>query len=126
MKQEDIKELWEWCEFEYSHSARRKNFFTGSLGRMVKFYVYRNGEISDLPKLTLDNLFKYAVPKLEEVGGRRLEEIHLYPESSAWLCELDMVQVEDRYSPECCKIESSKEENPTEALAQAILKVLRK
>lgn len=47
---EQIKELWEWCGLVYD---KKSEGYTDSNGRYLQF----------APKLDLNNLFKYAVPK---------------------------------------------------------------
>ena len=90
------------------------------------FYVGTNTEALNMPDFTspLDVCFRWLVPKLENVNGRRLEEIHLYPTSrDNYLCELDMVQIENRYSPEC-EVKWAAAEAPALALCLAISKLI--
>ena len=107
MTDKDIQELWKLCGFEYSHSARTKNFSTGALGKMVKFYVYPSGEVGDLPEPTLDSLFKYAVPAVVEQVGDKATFILLVQ----WIWGLDL---------------TLDKETAIDALAKACLGVLRK
>jgi hypothetical protein len=52
----DVKEFWEWCGFTRDKS---------------KYWYKPNGNLFGYftaPKIDLNNLFKYAVPKLDELG----------------------------------------------------------
>jgi hypothetical protein len=65
-KEEQIKKFWEWCGFKYSPLkcdctiCRPKQWIAPDSSQ------YKNGEWehSELPPIDLNNLFKYAVPKL--------------------------------------------------------------
>lgn len=77
-KDELNKKLAEWAGFEYSHSARRKNFFTGEYGRMDKFWVHPEGYVSSLPNFTksLDACFKWLIPELtKRIGWSRTKSL---------------------------------------------------
>ena len=52
--QEQIKELWGWCEFKFKLSASENpHYWIDPFGRAM----------AKLPPIDLNNLFKYAVPK---------------------------------------------------------------
>lgn len=56
--QEQIKEFWEWCGFRYKESD----------GPLACYWETSNGRTwgYKLPRVDLNNLFKYAVPKLDQ------------------------------------------------------------
>jgi len=63
MDTEERKEFWEWCGFKYEKIGQ------GHMPDFVEFYEWRypdegNMHRSSLPPLDLNNLFKYAVPKV--------------------------------------------------------------
>ena len=84
---EQIREFWEWCGFKYSHSARSKNFYTGALGRNVRFYSYPDGDVGEIPPIDLNNLFKYAVPNVKWIqlsvghAGLYIAQVRLYSDN---------------------------------------------
>lgn len=102
MKQEEIREIWEWC------GVKPKTRWDISCEEELYY-----------PRITLDNLFKYAVPKL---GYGK--EILLYQMPSikpCWCCWLGHFQAgKGTVSEATCRAET-----PAEALAQAILKLIR-
>ena len=69
---EQVKKFWEWCGFEETYNSElcseyvsRKSMQTKLIRRNIKYIIYPDtSEKYDYPKLTLDSLFKYAVPKL--------------------------------------------------------------
>lgn len=113
MKQEDRRKLWEWCGFS-------PNFYDDILSHKQEIYdwqypkevdQYKHSEVA-LPQLTLDDLFKYAVPKL---GFEVIDFILL--DDNSWVCRLYRVGTSDV----TCKATAR---DPAEALASAILKVI--
>jgi len=75
---EQIKEFWEYFGFQY-RLATEQRLVTHKLGRtqehttkqykdVVKWLFPDGMELSSLPPIDLDNLWKYAVPKLVESG----------------------------------------------------------
>lgn len=54
---EQIKELWEWCGLRRGNKGINKNYYTEPDARYYTIPVWKL-------KLDLNNLFKYAVPKL--------------------------------------------------------------
>lgn len=58
----ELQEFWEWCGFQYDDDGFMVTFPNGELRH-----------ISAEPKFTLDNLFKYAVPKLAHCRLERIE-----------------------------------------------------
>ena len=115
MKQEDIKRLWEWCGFVFSVEI---NYEVYEDYKEHQIFYYPNSPITDnvyrLPEPTLDNLFKYAVPKLLEQY-----DITLYTDDGyyfAWIRE--------NCSEKIIADSVVGQLEPAEALAQAILKVI--
>ena len=110
MKQEDIRKIWEWCGFKVKwayhdfyelESPLKEQYWLGLTPCPLEKY----------PKLTLDNLFKYAVPKLEGV----IASLDTTSENATVFC------VHRGYTEEF----TGYDKDPAEALAQAILGVLR-
>ncbi len=60
--QEQIKEFWEECGFHFQDLSELKPQYRHEGNRR---WVSPLGEIGGLPDLDLNNLFKYAVPKLK-------------------------------------------------------------
>ena len=77
---------------------------------------------------SLDACFQWLVPRLRVRGRHRmLDEIHLYPDGSGWLCELDMVLTkDDEYEADKCKVSHNRAETPALALCRAIEKLIDK
>ena len=94
----------------------------------LTFWVNPDGHTVDLPDFnSLDVLVEHVIPRL---GYRyyKCVEIHLHPFSPSAnkvLCELDMVQVEDRHIPECVTFYNTGE-NLGIACRKACEKVLEK
>ena len=69
--QEQIKEFWEWCGLHYH----------GEAGELLVYApdgtVFNCGQ----PRIDLNNLFKYAVPKLDKMGNHLILRSHVYSES---------------------------------------------
>ena len=58
--EEEIKRFWEWCGFYYRKDK----------DPLASFWETKDGRAwgYELPRIDLNNLFKYAVPKIEEIG----------------------------------------------------------
>jgi hypothetical protein len=113
MTEQEIKELWEWCGFRFvdgktcpecGHTTRsywlherlaRRLYFEDS---EIKFVA---GEDNYYPELTLDNLFKYAIPEIKRRG--------------LWLECQDTGIIDSIWF----------DKDPAEALAKAILEVIK-
>lgn len=66
--QEQLKKFWVWCVFKY-----RKDMSYSDRLVWVRVWEYPDTTLLDtLPKPTLDNLFRYAVPKLTDIRMHRL------------------------------------------------------
>lgn len=62
---EQLKKFWEWCGFTHIEYLRC------SCHPDQKFHYWHDPKgqfFADIPALDLNNLFKYAVPKLQELG----------------------------------------------------------
>lgn len=76
--QEQIKEVWEWCGLTHKITEDWNEY-----GYKVNVSAWHNGtdligiwDEDDSPAPTLDNLFKYAIPKLyKELGHDKLNLI---------------------------------------------------
>ena len=112
------QKLAEWAEFEYSHSNRAKNFFTGALGRLVKFWVYPDNDIGELPDFatSLDACVKYLVPKLFEGGY----DIYLFSDDGFFFAYM----ITNDLSHRRCFDSIIGTENPALALCKAIEKLI--
>jgi hypothetical protein len=73
---DDLKKFWEWCGFHYEDYNTPTMPHQG--GEWLSSQGHPADDTGELPELTLDNLFKYAVPKLRELGyGVRLQASEL-------------------------------------------------
>ena len=65
--QEQLKKFWEWCGLDLKH-----RFEVADVGISIcsKCGTTKPAllKLCSAPSLTLDNLFKYAVPKLQDMG----------------------------------------------------------
>lgn len=84
--EEQIKEFWEWCGFKRKLSASEN----------PHYWTYYSDEIglisrNDLPPIDLNNLAKWAVPKLIKDTATELE-IHFdyLPSHNKWNCQLGL------------------------------------
>ncbi len=73
-----IKEFWEWCGFKQLDKGNRS--FHYERGQRVMDWMPPDKEewfesVKSLPGIDLNNLFRYAVPKL----GYRIRAITIYP-----------------------------------------------
>lgn len=120
MKQEDEIRLWEWCGWRIASKPYEVSFVDGVQGKNIDVEFWYSpdepNEPQAIPELTLDNLFKYAVPKLTNLWG-----MTLYPpqanENRDWYCILKEQGINSAEF-------QGYAENPAEALAQAISKVI--
>lgn len=65
----ESKELWEWCGFRFQKIGELKKIYRHHANLR---WVFPTGEIGALPELTLDNLFKYAIPKVTKEYDLRM------------------------------------------------------
>ena len=82
-----VKEFWEWCGFKLKEDWRRRGFHYEATVKCPNWIYPDNphweyGE-SYLPRLDLNNLFKYAVPKLENDVA-----IKIFKGDYSWIVEL--------------------------------------
>jgi len=100
-----MKEFWERCGFRYE--LMEDDSYTGN---WYWFYPHEQGGSRNAPRLTLDNLFKYAVPSL----GFDIKFIQ-------WVdgdFEVDLLDGEHTI------VAYSKDKDPAQALYQAIAKII--
>ena len=113
-KREEIKELWLWCGLTCYEDDTTWSAWYDNKGKLICC-----GHLDEMPALTLDNLFLYAVPKLKKVLD--VDCISFDNEG----CSIDYwtqkVEI-DRFGISSYRGESS---DPAEALAKAILEVIR-
>ena len=67
----EMREFWEWCGFKRAN----KRAFHYEWGKRVADWLYPADPPytkRDLPELDLNNLFKYAVPKLSDAWALRI------------------------------------------------------
>jgi len=72
-----IQELWEWCGLHIEEQIWKEDHFEPD-GRWYdsEGLLYRGDFQYGIPSIDLNNLFKYAVPKLEKEG--RMPHLHPY------------------------------------------------
>ena len=61
---EEIRRLWAKCGFKFL----KKEEDSGVWDYGLDIYAYPDGAVLPLPDIDLNNLFKYAVPKITELG----------------------------------------------------------
>ena len=106
IKQEDLIKFWTWFGFRRRLSASEN----------PHYWQHINGyAISELPEITLNNIYEYAIPKLQDKGYMvklvALEHKGFY------------VEIEDVIISEIVAEQES--DNPTEALYKAIMEVIK-
>lgn len=121
---EQVKELWEWCGLTFEHPE--SNWFRIRDGNSEFVRNSGGGNIwfdGTMLMPHLNNLFKYAVPKID-LPNYKLAEIRFYPHwqgTDNWLCELTLEQyISDRFAPECCRVKAKQGATPALALLWAI------
>jgi hypothetical protein len=103
----ELKEFWEKCGFKpITHIQQYPDISTNRPDDIVAWWYPDNDKNYHLPEITLDNLFKYAVPKL----NRKQQNDVI----SRWICGCEFVI--GLYFPD----------NPAETLYQAIKQVILK
>ena len=120
MKQEDKIRLWKWCGWRIASKPYEVSFVDGVRGKNIDVEFWYSpdepNEPQAIPELTLDNLFKYAVPKLQH----QLYDVYTCSKCDTHLKKVSLVDVRTREQ----KTINTEHENLAEALAQAILKVI--
>ncbi len=111
--EKEYKEFWERCGFKFEKGGWRyptkdKNLYSLSL----------------LPRPTLDNLFKYAVPKLKQANGYYYVGLkYELAFGGKWVCQIESKKVDKLSGRIGARGEDSKD--PAQALYQAIRKVIK-
>jgi hypothetical protein len=115
---EELKRFWEWCGaiIGTSHNAQGRNIRVEFPDGCVFFVC----DLSEL--LTLDNLFKYAVPKLKE--SKTWLKISLDWDEKGWRCELQYIFNTLTGNGSSWSITPKYYNNPVEALYKAIQEVI--
>jgi hypothetical protein len=65
--EEQIKELWTFCGFKITPNGIQNKSGTW-IKKNPDDYFYPNKHWGKAPKITLDNLFKYAIPQIKKNG----------------------------------------------------------
>jgi hypothetical protein len=111
--QEQIKEFWEWCGFKRLPQGNRYYHF--ELTTKVMDWQAPTGETMPyLPRIDLNNLFKWAVPKLQQTG----REVGIIAREASGF-EAKVLHI----SPQWSSI--GRDEDPALALFWAIYKVIK-
>jgi len=125
--EEQIKEFWEWCEFKWRTYA---SAYAGEVIMKVHdaTWVHPDGETHfNLPPIDLSNLFKYAVPRLNEKGCCVTLQAYGQKGHLAFVSESVFPQRgSDGYDPYFKRIAEYEDEDPAIALFWAIYKVMDK
>ena len=106
IKQEDLIKFWTWFGFRRRLSASEN----------PHYWQHINGyAISELPEITLNNIYEYAIPKLQDKGLRTVLEAF----EQSWF-QVYIVKLDDTFAA------NERADNPTEALYKAISVVIDK
>lgn len=108
MKPEEAKEMWEWCGFTVRCPPEKDAYGRG-------LWNYPNGTWGDL-ELDLNNLFEYAVPKLQDKGI--VIDLIAYEHKGYGCIATSVVDM--------VTLEVVRDDNPAEALGQVILQLIRR
>ena len=114
---EQIRELWEWCGLKYNATK---------LG-YLSYWADASGEqIEEELILDLNNLFKYAVPKLQDKGCCVTIQSYECSGYLAFISESVFSQRgSDGYNPFYKRISECENESPVLALFWAIYEVIK-
>lgn len=102
----EVKELWEWC----------------GLTKAGVWWFSPRGKMMDVipPRIDLNNLFKYAVPKLKELNRYNIELKSLVNYPSVYLA-----RIEANLNPNAYPNSKTNDKDPALALFWAIYKVMK-
>lgn len=115
IKQEDLIRFWTWCGFKENPDKSKLWNYDGKFKETNHWWIAPTGKnYVDLPQPTLDNLYQYSIPKLQDKGyfvaliayehkGFKVNISHITNENAQFSIESD---------------------SPTEALCNAIMKVV--
>ncbi len=78
-----LKELWEWCGLKQKCSPQNDMFHRGIWTDAIEWRQF------DTPEIDLNNLFKYAVPKLKQEYRNWKNVLRIWIDSSVGDCEKD-------------------------------------
>ncbi len=107
LTKEQEQRLWEWCGIKY-HPQR--NIFGSNPHYIEGYWTDSKGKAILYPELDLNNLFKYAVPKLD----RRRQPLRMWTQRNTNDFSVSLDPLEQEYITM---------EDPAQALALAILKI---
>jgi hypothetical protein len=113
---EEIKEFWEWCGFE------KIIYLDTSNKPCASHWVHPmalGGGCSELPEINLNNLFKYAVPKMASIQQFQSAEINIRYQGNWW------VKLIPKSLMGCDYDENTNNDNLALALFWAIQKVFK-
>jgi hypothetical protein len=102
--QEQIKEFWEWCGCKIDCELPPRDGLPVFLGSSPE------GKLSYL-SIDLNNLFKWAVPKLPDYDG-----IEFWESTDGWVCQIP--------TDHLCRIREGEGKDPALALFWAIWEVI--
>lgn len=81
-----LRQFWEWCGFHWVQKHFRVDLVEyGGYWQSPFDTDERFGHFVQLPKIDLNTLFKYAVPKLEEFD---FDGMTMWQSTDGWVCEL--------------------------------------
>lgn len=127
-KEQELIRFWTWCGLEVAkcyawesydsgcYIPYRPDFVPKDPSGIAQILAYKDDNLwTEVPELTLDNLYQYAIPKLQDKGY----SVGLM----AYECKGFLVEIEDIIHDRkpLIKVES---DNPVDALYNAILKVI--
>jgi len=116
MTNEEIKEFWEWCGFTI---LKEKEW---DLRRRARIgFIYPNGgRYTRLPSLGLNNLFRWAVPKLQEISKEHYITFeHPFNDPTTWAITIN-IELHYNY-----KEFEGRDKDPAIALFRAIQQVIK-
>ena len=125
----ELQEFWEACGFtRYRKWTGGEDGWKAPFGVDYLVHYYGGRNFPELPELTLDNLFKYAVPlacnysnedNMLVIKGQGKDTEPDYDDDGAWWT----VEISGETAEHKCE---SEDKDPTQALYQALRKVLVK
>ena len=102
LKQEDLRKLWKWC-----------GLIEQSTGTWYEDKIGGKFISTQTPSLTLTNIYEYAIPKLQKEG----KYIYLIAvDNKGFVCNIEGLLG--------ARIAQAESDSPTEALYNAIMKVI--
>ena len=114
IKQEDLIRFWTWCGWT-QYPVGRDHFHYEQTKKVMDWIAPKGhwGNIGYLPRLELTEIYEYAIPKLQKEG--KLVRLIAY-ECNGFMAEIENISGD--------LIAFQKADSPTEALYNAIMKVI--